>query len=95
MINILGSSLFFLQDLFAELDDLVKLFRLEVFLDVLELCFDARHVDERDDAPRRELSLLDENRGGTEHRNCSKAVYISFPGLKEARSCEIGECGYT
>jgi hypothetical protein len=59
MIDILGSSLFFLQDLFAELDDLVKLFRLEVFLNVLELCFDAGHLDKRDDAKRRELSLSD------------------------------------
>jgi hypothetical protein len=53
MIDILGSSLFFLQDLFAELDDLVILFRLEVFLDVLELCFDTGHLDKRDDATRR------------------------------------------
>jgi hypothetical protein len=95
MIDILGSSLFFLQDLFAELDDLVILFRLEVFLDVLELCFDAGHLDKRDDATRRELSLLVNNRGGTVHRNCRKAVYISFQRSKEARSCEIGECGYT
>lgn len=53
MIDILGSSLFFLQDLFAELDDLVKVFRLEVFLNVLELCFDAGHLDGRGDTTRR------------------------------------------
>ena len=43
MVNVLGSPLFLFQDLLAELDDFVKLFRLEVLLDVLELCFDARH----------------------------------------------------
>jgi len=43
MVDVLGSPLFLFQDLLAELDDFVKLFRLEVLLDVLELCFDARH----------------------------------------------------